>query len=348
MKLIPLLAAAGLLAPLPLAPAIAQQGPDYLDDRSNPRQLIRSLYNAINRREYARAYSYFSHPPSPSFEAYEKGFADTEDVEVLTGVPFADAGAGTTHYTLPVAIRSLSSSGEYKVFAGCYTVKLLSPSAQTAPYTPLVIESGKLRPAEGELADVLPTRCNSDEPERTADDLLMEQAREAFLAIYGGECDLNDDVQEAPQHYRLNWRPSYASADSPEEVSHLFRFFCYRGAYNEMHVYLLTSELTGEIRPLSFASPELDIQYEDDDSEKPAKDIRIVGYQTETMLVNSDYDPQTMSIMSHSKWRGLGDASSSGTWLFRQGQFSLVKYAVDPSYDGEYEPVTVLDYETAP
>ena len=348
MKPIHLLAAASLLAPLQILPAMAQAAPPYLDDRSDPGQLIRSLYNAINRHEYGRAYSYFSNPPSPSFEEYEKGFAETEDVEVLTGVAYADAGAGTTHYTLPVAIRSLSTSGESKVFAGCYTLKLSSPSAQTTPFTPLVIESGRLRPAEGELADVLPTRCNNDEPERTADDLLMEDARKAFLAIYGVECDLNEDGQEPPQHYRLTWRPSYASADSPDEVSHLFRFFCYRGAYNEIHVYLMTNEATGAIRPLAFSSPELDIQYEDDDSEKPAKDIRIVGYQTENMLVNSDYDPETMSIMSHSKWRGLGDASSSGTWLFRQGQFSLVRYDVDPSYDGEIEPVTVLDYETAP
>jgi len=348
MKPIYLLAAAAMLAPMQLAPALAQEAPPYLDDRSNPRQLIRSLYNAINRHEYGRAFSYFSNPPSPSFEDYEKGFADTESVELVTGLPAEDAGAGTVHYTLPVAIRSTSTSGESRVFAGCYTLKLSSPTAQTTPYTPLTVEEGKLRPAEGELEDVLPTRCNNDEPEREADALLMQEAREAFVAIYGKECEVTEAEQEAPVHHQLTWRPSYASEDSPDEVAHLFRFFCYRGAYNEIHVYLMTNEATGTIRPLTFASPELDIQYEDDDSEKAATDIRIVGYQTENMLVNSDYDPQTMSIISHSKWRGLGDASSIGTWLFRQGQFSLVKYEVDPSYDGEVEPVTVLDYEQAP
>jgi len=338
-----------MLVPLQLAPAMAQEAPPaYLDDRSNPQQLIRSLYNAINRHEYGRAFSYFSNPPSPSFEAYEKGFADTEAVELLTGLQAEDAGAGTVHFTLPVAIRSTSTSGDSKVFAGCYTLKLSSPSAQTTPYTPLTIEEGKLRPAEGELEDVLPTRCNSDEPERDSNALLMEEAREAFTVIYGRECEETENDQEGPEHYQLTWRPSYASADSPDEVAHLFRFFCYRGAYNEINVYLMTNEATGTIRPLAFSSPELDIEYEDDDSEKPAKDIRIVGYQTENMLVNSGYDPQTMSITSYSKWRGLGDASSSGTWLFRQGQFTLVKFEVDPSYDGEIEPVTVLDYEEAP
>ncbi|MCC6629578.1 MAG: hypothetical protein IT340_19540 [Chloroflexi bacterium] len=31
----------------------------YLDDRSDPVQVVRSLYNAVSRREYARAYAYW-------------------------------------------------------------------------------------------------------------------------------------------------------------------------------------------------------------------------------------------------------------------------------------------------
>ena len=38
----------------------------------------------------------------------------------------------------------------------------------------------------------------------------------------------------------------------------------------------------------------------------------------------------------------------TGTWLFRDGAFSLVQYDVDASYDGEINPETVLDYNTAP
>ena len=38
--------------------AFAQEEP-YLDDRSNPESLVRSLYNAIGRKEYARAWDYF-------------------------------------------------------------------------------------------------------------------------------------------------------------------------------------------------------------------------------------------------------------------------------------------------
>ncbi|TIS77743.1 MAG: DUF1176 domain-containing protein, partial [Mesorhizobium sp.] len=41
-------------------------------------------------------------------------------------------------------------------------------------------------------------------------------------------------------------------------------------------------------------------------------------------------------------------ASSTGTYLFRHGNFSLVQYDVDASYDGEINPETVLDYNTPP
>ena len=54
--------------------------------------------------------------------------------------------------------------------------------------------------------------------------------------------------------------------------------------------------------------------------------------------------PATRTVTSHSKWRGLGDASSSGQWLFHNGRFILKSYDADASYDGEINPQTVLDY----
>ena len=52
--------------------------------------------------------------------------------------------------------------------------------------------------------------------------------------------------------------------------------------------------------------------------------------------------------MSADKWRGLGDASSNGTWLFRDGTFTLVRYDVDASEDGKIDPQTVFDVDTPP
>ncbi len=76
--------------------------------------------------------------------------------------------------------------------------------------------------------------------------------------------------------------------------------------------------------------------------------INITGFQTEDQAVNSEYDDTTKTITSFGKWRGAGDASSTGTYLFRHGTFSLVQYDVDASYDGKVNPQTILDYNTAP
>ena len=47
--------------------------------------------------------------------------------------------------------------------------------------------------------------------------------------------------------------------------------------------------------------------------------------------MNSEFDEQERSLTSFNKWRGIGDASSSGKWIFRDGDFTLVHYEVDPT-----------------
>jgi hypothetical protein len=102
------------------------------------------------------------------------------------------------------------------------------------------------------------------------------------------------------------------------------------------------------LRQLQFASPELDIRYENDNSEGKVESVTIIGYRTDDQLVNSGYDPASKTLTSFSKWRGVGDASSTGTYIFRDGTFTLVKYDVDASYDGEINEETVLDFNTGP
>lgn len=347
MKPILLVAATGLLACVSTLPALTQDSTVYLDDRSSPEQLIRSLYNAINRHEFGRAYSYFETPPAPTFEDYERGFGETAEVELVTGLPQEDAGAGTVHYTLPVAIRSLSKSGEARVFAGCYTLTLSSPSAQTTPFSPLRIEAGRLGPAEGELEDALPARCDETEEPRSEEALLIRRASEVFNSVFSRSCNASLIGEEAPQHHKVTYRASWAAEGAPDEEAHLFRFLCERGAYNELHAYLMMDS-SGVIMPVTFATPEVQIDYEDGDSDKAAMNIQVIGFQTEALLINSEFDPETFTITSHAKWRGVGDAFSAGQWLFRQGRFSLVKYDLDPSTDGKIEPATILDYQTAP
>ncbi|WP_245453366.1 DUF1176 domain-containing protein [Aquibium carbonis] len=177
---------------------------------------------------------------------------------------------------------------------------------------------------------------------------LLARARSLYEASRGEECNgLPFDEPPAPDVHTIEFRPGYAGEDDPLEQATLIRFFCRAGAYNEIHVYYLSTQLDG-LRELSFAEPELDIRHEDDDSEKPVEEMRIIGFTTRALLVNSDYVAEDFTITSDAKWRGLGDASSTGLWLFRDGNFTLVRYEVDATYDGEINPQVVLDYFTAP
>lgn len=195
--------------------------------------------------------------------------------------------------------------------------------------------------------DAAPDTPSGETPAPTSDELL-ERARALFEAARGEECNGAAFGDEPPADvYAIPFRPSYAADDSPLEQATLIRFFCGAGAYNESHVYYLSTEVDG-LRQMSFAEPELDIRYEDDGSENPVEDMRIIGFTSGATLVNSDFIADEQSIVSHSKWRGLGDASATGLWLFRDGRFTLVKYEVDATYDGEINPQTVLDYHTAP
>src|SRR5690606_17857861 len=112
---------------------------------------IRSLYNAINRGEYARAYSYFSEPPAADLETYARGFDATEHIDLLVGTPLSEGAAGSVFHELPVAIRALHEDGSEQVFAGCYSLRLANPAIQADDFTPLHIVRGSLSPSALEL-----------------------------------------------------------------------------------------------------------------------------------------------------------------------------------------------------
>ena len=48
--------------------AATAAGNGYVDDRSTPRAVIQSLYNAIGTHQYARAWSYFEEPPAADLD----------------------------------------------------------------------------------------------------------------------------------------------------------------------------------------------------------------------------------------------------------------------------------------
>ncbi|MFO1105163.1 MAG: hypothetical protein U1E34_03605 [Amaricoccus sp.] len=150
--LVPLLAAA--------LPALAQEAP-YLDDRSDPVALIRSYYNAIDRQEYARAYSYFSEDMAPDYAGYVKGYAETAHVALTVGAPVSEGAAGSIYTTVPIALEATDLEGKRTVYAGCITARQVQPSIQEPPFRPIQIAAATLRRSDESLDRALPSLCNS-------------------------------------------------------------------------------------------------------------------------------------------------------------------------------------------
>lgn len=327
--------------------------PAYLDDRSDPQSLVRSLYNAVNRREYARAWSYFSTAPAKTFAKFTEGYAGTQFVDIVVGKPVADGAAGSTFYLLPVAIRATSFDGVESAFAGCYTLRQVNPQAQEPPYRPLGIEKGGLKPmgAPGRLAGLLPESCEgrAAEPPTVAE--LAERAAVLFRAGRREVCGQADELKPfttggEPEIHELKFKYAHEGPEDPERKAVLFRFSCGLYAYNVSEVYYLANQY-GEIQEVAFSEPELDIEYVDD-TNSTVKSMKVIGYSATPVLVNSVFDPKSGTISSFSKWRGIADAFSAGAWAFRDGRFVLISYVVDAAYDEREEPVDVLNLETTP
>jgi hypothetical protein len=155
----------------PLPPASPPPAGDvsvayYIDDRSGAAEVMQSFYNAINRKEYVRAYSYWEESAAatflPPYSQFEQGYATTVSVRLTTGQVTSDAGAGQLYYRVPAALVALQSDGTTQTFVGCYTLHLGQPSFQGAPpFQPLGIAGADIRQVanDADLETELGTAC---------------------------------------------------------------------------------------------------------------------------------------------------------------------------------------------
>lgn len=137
--------------------------PEYRDDRSSPQALIESYYNAINRKEYTRAYGYYSEEGrEPDFKTFVKGYENTKSVKVALRKTEPDPGAGQIYWSQPLAIEAESNDGKKEVFGGCYTIHLTNPAMQEEPpFKPIEIMTGSLSKSELELEKSVPEACEA-------------------------------------------------------------------------------------------------------------------------------------------------------------------------------------------
>ena len=120
----------------------------YIDNRTGPVEVLQSLYNAINRHEVVRAYSYWKSTAQnlPSLDQFEQGYSTTQRVTLTTGPVMPDAGAGQFHYTVPVSLKAGLNDGTQQTFVGCYVLHISDPDIQAVPpFQPLGIESANVR-----------------------------------------------------------------------------------------------------------------------------------------------------------------------------------------------------------
>lgn len=149
-------------------PVSAQE--PYLDDRSTATAVIRSYYNAIRLGQYSRAWSYRLrtdpstdwHALSRAYENFRGGFGDhRSQITLLTGPEIEDVAVGTYRYGVPVAIDVPGEDGRREQFAGCFYLRLSSPSAQEGvPYQPMFIERTHMQRAWGRLEQIIPAECD--------------------------------------------------------------------------------------------------------------------------------------------------------------------------------------------
>jgi hypothetical protein len=122
----------------------------YVDNRSVGEQVIRSYYNAVNRKEYARAYGYWEAgaPGLAPFATFAAGYANTKSVALSTRPGTTDVGAGQLYYSVPAVVTASNTDGSTTIFSGCYKLHLGSPNAQaTPPFQPLGIQSARIAQA---------------------------------------------------------------------------------------------------------------------------------------------------------------------------------------------------------
>jgi hypothetical protein len=104
-------------------PSESEPGGGPSEDSNGPLATLASYYDAINARDYRRAYGFWD-SPTTSFERFARGFADTDRVRVLVE-PSAhvEGAAGSAYADIPTIVIATTRVGSERVFAGCYVMR---------------------------------------------------------------------------------------------------------------------------------------------------------------------------------------------------------------------------------
>lgn len=150
-------------------------------------------------------------------------------------------------------------------------------------------------------------------------------------------CNAIKSSLSQPIGYNL---PTGNGASAWEEL--LIEFPCQAGAYNQTKVYLL-SDRDGNLSPVEFPMPKIDVTYVGEGENAPVKNVTITATEMVREVANPVFDTETLTLTAQTKWRGVGDAYTLTEWSFRNARFELVYFAVDASFDGRDNPQILID-----
>jgi len=182
-------------------------------------------------------------------------------------------------------------------------------------------------------------------PAFATSDRLYMAVQKKFESDYKNVCETINRVEDngfvEPEIFDMKFNYLYEEEGSAKSELTLFIFPCLVGAYNFASVFYSYEESLDQISQLHFAVPEYQFDYLDDTYET-AGEIELSGFSATQFLFNPNFNEETNSIFSISKWRGMADASESGLWKLLDGKFVLQYYDVDATYDYNRNPIRVF------
>jgi heat shock protein HslJ len=103
-------------------PAAEAQGERY-ENLSSPVTLLASFYDAVNSRDYERAFGYWETPPG-NLQDFARGYAETAGVRLIVEPPTrVEGAAGSLYAEVPVVLIARQRDGSERLFAGCYSTR---------------------------------------------------------------------------------------------------------------------------------------------------------------------------------------------------------------------------------
>lgn len=107
--------------PATTQPAVTQTNPD--DQPAG--QVLYAYYNAINQRDFSRAYALWnegSKDRAANLQQFSAGFAKTVRVDIEEGEITGQGAAGTIYADIPVLISANNNDNQSQLFCGKYTL----------------------------------------------------------------------------------------------------------------------------------------------------------------------------------------------------------------------------------